>query len=264
MKETTSKKKMLKIVAATSVTIFSLFAVFMGTYAWFTAKSASNAAADEFSIATKSTHFKKLWVYEPTAASASGYTFSSTEAGTVYFDSNGVLHKDFTASGVSSFEFEQYDMDNPYHPLMFRFELDQELTISDTERFSISAVTARDFWGVNGETLSSTSNPLSWIMSAYAVGVNTNSISYTYTRASLGTNVHFVDFEADGTGDIDYHAFHNSLTIYEPANGTTINNVIVIMDYYVDAISYIYNRNLGNEILDQERVPFFIDWVFKL
>ena len=259
MKKKFSSKSALKLVSATSMTIFSLLSVFTATAAWFDSQRILNNESDNFAVATSKSYFSQLRIHAPTSTANDSYVFSATPIGTITFDGNGESTKDFD----TSISFGQYDLNDPYHPLLFDFVLSESVAITNGNTFALSAATDRSFVGYNNEELSATENPLSWIISAYSFGTNAESISYTYAISSLGTSVHFADI-TNNDGNLSYSGFNSDLQIFPPASGTSIRHVVVIMDYYVDAIAYIYNRYLGNHILDQDNVPFFVDWVFKL
>lgn len=249
----------LKIICATSVTLFSLLAVFTGCFSWFNAKRTYNAENDTFTVSRIESSFSALHIHKATSADDDNYVFSSTPEDTITFDSEGKAEH----TNDEPISFGQFDPRSPHHPLLFDFELSSSVTVASGAEINLMAKTERSFVGINGEDLSATSNPLSWIISAYAFHTNEASISYSYAVDDLGVSKHFVSFTGDH-GNLSYSGFENSLRLLSPAVGTTLRHVVLIMDYYADAVSYIYNRYLGSEILDQDNVPFFVDWELSL
>ena len=57
-------KKNLKIIAATAMTIFSLFAATAGAYAWFTSRLNEAAEGDMFEVANVDTSVKEISIQE--------------------------------------------------------------------------------------------------------------------------------------------------------------------------------------------------------
>lgn len=80
----TKKQSLLRIIAATSVSIFTLFSAFFGSYAWFVAMRASKNRADSFVLANAS-YITALNIYRqanPDDMAESPYKFSSTPSAT--------------------------------------------------------------------------------------------------------------------------------------------------------------------------------------
>ena len=87
--------KNMKIIAATAMTVFSLFAATLGVFAWFTGKIQDQKTADEFAVTVNNGRFKNLYFHQSTSVvidqttlKATSYTFDSTWCGKISYDWN--------------------------------------------------------------------------------------------------------------------------------------------------------------------------------
>ena len=98
-KKDINKKSLIKIVAATSVAIFSLLSVCTGAFAWFLAERDQNAASSSFSVKS----YGKF-------SSLKFHTFDSarTVSSIKYLDFNGG-----TPTGSISYDWESKTCNNP-------------------------------------------------------------------------------------------------------------------------------------------------------
>ena len=120
MVKTKTGQKPLKIIAATSMTIFSLFACFMGTFAWFNAVRAQNSQTDGFSV-------------------SGGSNIDILSCYAVRYDgNNGAVAIDIS-DGTRSIEMSEYDYiftdRNVNTPLFLRMEI---TGFDDTKDLSVT------------------------------------------------------------------------------------------------------------------------------
>ena len=126
------KKSLLKIVAATSVVIFSLLTCFVGTYAWFQAKMNEQTRGDGFAI-------------------NAGSNIEILSAYAVRYDgNNGALATDVLNPPKKSITMSEYDYifrdRNVHTPLFFRLEItgfstssNLGITISSTGSYKMTS-----------------------------------------------------------------------------------------------------------------------------
>lgn len=89
-----NRTSVLKIIALTSVNIFSLFALFLGTMSWFSAMRQSKAAGDGFEVVGYDGLVEKVKIYETNkTANGTNVTYEPIEANFIEatVDSNGIL-----------------------------------------------------------------------------------------------------------------------------------------------------------------------------
>lgn len=123
------RKPLLKIIAATSVTIFSLFSVCVGAFAWFATIREHNSTSDDFVVTNVITSISSIKIYQYLGESVE-------EDGTTYFGFNPTPYGEFgvdgdqvtVTSGNPSIELDQYSVDDPHHPCLVLFETSERST----------------------------------------------------------------------------------------------------------------------------------------
>lgn len=135
MRRQLNKKALLKIVAATSVTIFSLLSVCTGVFAWFATVRERKQTSDDFVVTRIESTVSSICIYQYLGE-------SEVEGGTTYFGFNptpyGVLDVEGSDVNVSSgspvINLDQYSIDDPHHPCLLIFETSERSTrvVADT------------------------------------------------------------------------------------------------------------------------------------
>ena len=119
MKKTGNKH--MKIVAATMMTIFSLFACFSGAFAWFLANKNANNDSDSFEISDLGTKISQISIHD--------FYGTSTESGDKYYGFNAVPSawiecadpEHPTVIGDATIRLGSYSLDYPHHPALVLF-----------------------------------------------------------------------------------------------------------------------------------------------
>ena len=154
--------KKLKLVAATSMTIFSLFALFMGTFAWFTANTAIDNSGASINVKVKG-KFAKISYHQytgtPTEASCS---FNKTPVASLTY--NWETHsfdkpKNGAEQEIDSFTLPiaQYDPINKSKPVLVLIELTGEFNAESGTPVYVNAYTDTEgFLGAKEERQGST------------------------------------------------------------------------------------------------------------
>lgn len=308
-------KKNIKIIAATSMAIFSLLACFSATYAWFTAMRQVSKDADDFAVVVKTGKLKNIYFHkfasktiDPNTLEASSFTFNSAYDGKISYDwDTNEAHYD----GDTSIDLPDYSPLDPAHPLLMVFELDQEYSLTDAGEILISAKTDVEFFlgartstnapaynlkttGVyhseeNAEDPTKTDYyyALSSVVNFYCTdsaselynkveNENTTLINTTYTVANLRSRDDSIAAKQDDPTAVvpdlsftnvnnanDTISFNQEPSIYTSLANTSVRYISIIIDYYADAVEYIYSTYLGNEILETEflsELHFLCDW----
>ena len=117
--------KNVKIIAATSMAIFSLFACFSAAYAWFTAIRNVDNGADQFQVSDVQTSVQELSIHEflgmsTETGSAKAYCFNPIPTGFADF-SNDPQHP--STIGNLSITLDEYSLDDPNHPVLLLFKV---------------------------------------------------------------------------------------------------------------------------------------------
>lgn len=281
------KKKLnkLKLFAATSMAIFTLFATFAGAYAWFASKMNSTGSSDNFEVHDISGKFNKLYIheYDETNSSKTTYKFFKTPIGTI---SKGTgPNRVGPYEGTRPAKFDLYSLVDRSHPLLFVYEFVSEVTVSSDENIVITTETQSTFIA-DGETdnqgkiiekIQASGNPLSSIVKyksfSYAANAdttitdstaissfNTTSQEFEYAASSLTSMTPFVNLTTVND-ELVYTSFNKTATLFSGNTNDKIKYVAIIFDYYEEALQYIYNFYLGNTVLENETIGFKCDWV---
>ena len=266
-----SGNKMIKIISATAMTIFSLFAAFMGTMAWFVTTQDSQNDQDQFVVAKQDKRFKQMTLHSYLETANGQYRFAQSASGTFTYNWGSSITS-YDGDSLSAFMGE-YSLMYQSHPFLALIEFsDVYTTDTDLNRVKLTLSTERDFLGAKDdqgqfkEPLTETSNPLSSIVKFEATTFSTLDSNKTGTT-SYNFNIptswnHFADITEDNKGNLsfdDEDGWDNTIDLVDVSDGTEVKYIAIIFDYYEDALEYIYNIYLGNSVLEQETVPFQCD-----
>lgn len=286
-----SKKKTgLKIIAATSMALFSLLATFSATFAWFTANRKVNTEGNQIPIEPTSGYFYKLSIHNAVYISDSEYKFDTNPWGTIQIE-NWKTRRLITDFSSDSCFMGSYDYLEKIHPVLFLFQLGDNsvpyYSATALEPISIKATTETDFYlGDNDpsrviypndeiDVSQGHFNPLSSVIkystktfaSTSALnavttedGVTIGNVTYdTYDFSvdQLSEQGSFVEFDLQDS----YSSFDQQPTIFS-TDSLTVKYVAVVFDYYELAMETLYGAFLGDEILTSESLSFTCDWTF--
>ncbi|MCR4911170.1 MAG: hypothetical protein K5925_01425 [Bacilli bacterium] len=297
---TKDKKSLLKIVAATSVAIFSLLSVCTGAFAWFLSVRDQSAASSSFSVKS----YGKF-------SSLKFHTFedSRTVSSIKYLDFNGgtptgSITYDWERNacnnpvGNTNIVLDQYDPLNQSQPLLAIFELDREYNTSLDGSVMINAIASKnDFLGktkndgtttyrlgvLNDPMLMHYDNgvyyyPLSSAATFKCRGFSEDEYeewisSWTYSDDdyvsgfySLADNSLTNSREKFVQITNEVPSFHQNINIYNSGEGHNIKYIAVVIDYDADAVEYIYSSFLGNHYLESTgyHLSFVCDWDWEI
>lgn len=213
----TKNKSPLKIMAATSVALFSLLTVFTSTAAWFDSNRNINNEAGQMEI-TIAHNLKEIRIYPAeTANLAEGYEFSTTPIQTItvdtgasptnsdwqYEDSQGSTQGYDSAdpvtmnpqivdptdsSGVHMID-DPFSPISPYHPLLMVIEYINPVVPSNTDPLAVKMHTDHNFLTPARSSYSKESNDLPAEMviqddSVFPLSSLIHTYSYGYTDAN--------------------------------------------------------------------------------
>ena len=283
MKVSKLHNKKLKILAGLAVVIFSFVVLSTGSIAWFLQISSQLNEGESFPVKNLSGKFKKVSIHtlNTSKSTSTTYKFNGSEAGSITMDWNNMQPNPYSGTSVLN---DLYTIDAGDHPLLFIYELTQEITVSTEDTVLIEYATESTYVADGEESegqpvvkIAAEHNPLSSIACfdskhypANQAGSITGISSYSsadgtfnYDKSSLNFNKKFVDLTDDGK-EITYNDFDHDLKVFEGTTDQKINYVAVIMNYDVLSIEYIYNYYLGNDVLDNEVLKYDCDWVTEL
>ena len=107
-------RKNMKIVAATAMTIFSLFAALSGVYAWFVSKMNEANDLDIFEVKKVGNGATSIAVHDFYGFAEDGttYGFNPTANHTITFNENG-------GTDTGAFTMGTFSLEDTHHPVMF-------------------------------------------------------------------------------------------------------------------------------------------------
>ena len=311
-------RKNMKIIAATAMTIFSLFATTVGVFAWFTSKLTQANEADQFNVTVLDGKLKNIYFHQmaskvlnPDTTRPISFTFESNYCGKISYNWRTATA---SYSGDTSIELDDYSPLDAAHPLLLVFELDKAYDLVDDGDIIISAMTSveyflgergsnnaalhnleQDFYYSEPNAQDSTKTDYYYALSSVANfycsdtsselynksnNENITLINTTYTVANMqdresahaakqsnpDANVPDLSFTFINNAD-DSTSFNQEPLLYTSSANTTVKYISVIVDYYADAVEYIYSTYLGNAVLEDEfdsELHFLCDWGLEI
>lgn len=260
-------KKTLKIIAATAMSIFTLFSVFSASLAWFEMIKNVDGNANNMPIDKAYGILESVSVHQMNQGASEEGSYAFYQA--TYGNEMVIEWPDGTPSSYVNVALDRYDplSGNKAILLLFKFRdgtVDNEINI-----FAESSSDA--FVGyVNNKT----NNPLSSVVKFRSIGFasdpTVNNGNYVISANSLSESVHFVNITTDASGYPtvdDENGFVKNQTLYAGSGSATTKYVGVVLDYYEDAMSYLFAVNLGNPLFEMDVsdpeagvIDFNCDW----
>ena len=138
-------KKNLRIIAVTSMTLFSLLAVTTGVFAWFVGKLKNSEQTEDFAVIVPDGRLKNVYFHQYTSKTIdndtlkpTSYTFNSSYIGKIAFDWET---KSATYSGSPKIELQEYSPLDFCQPILMVFELNDTYSLSYAGEMKIRAST---------------------------------------------------------------------------------------------------------------------------
>ena len=147
MKSGIRNKKTLKLVGATSVTLFSLLAVFSSAWAWFSMNTEINGSGMDMHVDRSSGRLSKVYFhsFNDNNSEDNQFEFNKTPYATYSYDWENGRVSVVNAGSSSDWQLEDYTALNHDHPALMIFEFDEEY-----ESLSVGDIFVRGHTTVNG------------------------------------------------------------------------------------------------------------------
>ena len=252
------KKRLLKratknIIAATAMGLFSLFTVFTATIAWFMSNLNTPISGMEVRVKMIDVDFNTMTVHRCDLSSSTSTVLSFYEEPSFTVSNTGAIE---TTAGI---DMDNYSDLNHTQPVLLLFTLDDDIYEDD---IVISAVSDNENF-VYTITEDNIGNfPFSSAVRFKSAGYTGNSFPFNNVVINdLTTTSSFVNIN-NGSATYNY-------TI-EPFHGTrhtVIKYVAIVLDYYSEAIQYIFSQNLGFETIAENNnnaIDFYCDWTLEM
>lgn len=269
----------LKVLAATSVAIFSLLTVFTSTAAWFDSRRSLDNGANQMEV-QNIYNFKELNIYAPLAVG--GVTVGASDV-TYAFNSTPV--STFTRTNQSSTEVplggadDPYSTLDPYHPLLMVVEYETAITSAlyinakTEEKFicpaddDLAHAISDAITGTEGEYplssvihFSSKCYPSEEALLADQI----TSESWRYSRNTVQSGGWQQKSFASVTGGGGF-AYEQQIEVCRSLSRNT-TFVAIMMEYDVEVVSAISAYYMGEEFISSSdtSLPFFCDWTMEI
>lgn len=251
-------KKTLKIIAATSMCIFTLFSVFSASVAWFNLLVQDDASASGLDIVNEGLHFSSLSIHKCNLAesNSSSLVFFEEVAGGVTIDNEGNTH--YVSDTVT---IDDYSALNRTQPVLFLFTvkegtLDKDILIkAKTSTTTPLSVVSQ----IND-------NPLSSVVQFRSSSYTADNFSFNISVSSLGEISRFVKMNSSETAWASQDNFAQEISLYVGSTQEETKYVAIVMDYYDSALELLTSLNLANEVLvsSNSRIGFKCDWTMVI
>ena len=275
----------LKVLAATSVAIFSLLTVFTSTAAWFDSRRSLDNGGDNFEVQSPSRRLKSISFHKVVQI--------DYDEDILYFDQSPVstaTASQFDNDTVSiGFEMDHYTLLRKQNPLLALIELSEVFEISNNVQIQldISTESANFLTSYDAEYVAEMTNrPLSNIISfsgGYLTsntggdneggtlsGISqTSNMTYSTDPEKTSSAQYVLDMPNDYASFWTINAQGNptltspTMTLFSGTNGQKVQYVYVIFEYNQPLLELIYNHFLGRSFLEKDLV-FCCDWKLRV
>lgn len=234
----------LKIIAATSMTIFSLACVFVATIAWFSANRAVNGNGNGFEIGNEGGIIENVKLHELEKIATGGYSFDENPSVTYTAKSGGFTKEpsDYTSTSIGTYD----SLVDQVYAVLYVIQLKEE-AVKDRSSVTLQITTSTEekdnlFHTKNDGTyanlLNKEGNPMSSIVQFYSMPVM-KSIQYSFVGT---TEPIFTSFYSDEKG------YQQTISTELSVAGTSPMTCLeVIVAYNKDNIEKLLEINETNE-----------------
>lgn len=176
----------LKIIAATSMTIFSLACVFVATIAWFSANRAVNGNGNGFEIGNEGGIIENVKLHELNTNATGGFSFDENPSVTYTAKSGGFTKypSDYTSTSIGTYD----SLVDQVYAVLYVIQLKEE-AVKDRNSVTLQITTSteekdnlfhKDSNEKYDKLLQKNDNPMSSIVQFYSTSVMKSSILYSF------------------------------------------------------------------------------------
>lgn len=233
----------LKIIAATSMTIFSLACVFVATIAWFSANRAVNGNGNGFEIGNEGGIIESVKLHELEKIATGGYSFDENPSVIYTAKSGGFIKEpsDYTSTSIGTYD----SLVDQVYAVLYVIQLKEAVKDRNSVTLQITTSTEEkdNLFHTNDGTyanlLNKEGNPMSSIVQFYSKSVMKSSIQYSFVGT---TELSFTSFYSDEKG------YQQTISTELSVAGTSPKTCLeVIVAYNKDNIEKLLEINETNE-----------------
>lgn len=267
MKDKTRLGIKLKIASATSVVLFTLLTVFVGTYTWFQTVTENHNNGDDFVIDNPTATISAIEFYDLNTIDDDNYIFNDTPIASAMIQGESAsLPSDTIALGT-------YMPDSPNHPILMLVEITGESLNISANTTSDSTIYITDNLDGQGKPIipSGTTNPMSSVVQFYSVGFSKATDDPTSKASRTNINNHTISILKSELTDNNQSSFaqiengektgfEKNITLFDGQVGEYAYMGIII-DYFPDSVQYIYSYYMGSNV---NVLGYICDWGMSL
>lgn len=265
MKDKTRLGIKLKIASATSVVLFTLLTVFVGTYTWFQTVTENHHNGEDFVIDNPSATISSIAFYDLDSIDQNSYKFNSSPIATA-----SIQNETATLPG-STIALGTYMPDSPNHPILMLIEITGTSLNIFANTTSDNAIYITDNLDNQGKPIvpSGSSNPMSSVVQFYSVGFSKTESDPT-SRASRTSNSTISILKSELSKDNqssfaqiengDKTGFEKNITLFD-GNVNDYAYMGIVIDYFPESVQYIYSYYMGADV---DALGYICDWGMSL
>lgn len=252
----------LKIIAMTSMSIFSLAVLFIATSAWFTAVRNVKTEGDGFVVTTEPNVIESVEIHPEVVTDSNTVYHSYQEEATSTYDVSTKTWSGDTSN--NKFQLGTYSSMSPNHSSLIVLKLidnassnsNLSLKIKTNKTYSESLV-GLDSNNKPTTSIASSGNPLSSILRFSYFEYDEAITDYDFTSLTFEKK----SFYTVSSGFITESDYSQTITLSDSNIKSTTKYIAVVMEYYDEGIQYIYSMNLGADVLNTEGdITYTCDW----
>lgn len=263
-KDIKKNKKNLKLVAATAMTVFSLIAVFVATFAWFSLNHNVDANGMAIKVKSSGNAFTSLTVHRCiiNESSETVYKFDSTPSINVGSQGN-VPSSSVPPSSQTIFDVDDYSSLNRSQPVLLLLRFKSGTKSSD---ISITASTEIDYdtyanaggenkFQVNASTVKN--YPLSFACHFMSGEFSSEIFNFSVSTSSIPQQSQFVTMANNSITGLS-----SPITLFQGSGDTSVRCVAIVMNYYELAIEFLHSINMANDYIKSNgnKIDYYSDW----
>ena len=292
-------KSNLKIIAMTSVAIFSLMSVFTGAFAWFTSIKNKDMSDSGMPIKDQTGKLNYIEFHDVTSITtdangrATGYSFEKNYYGKITYNwTRGIFEK----TGNTSIQLDAYNPLDTNHPVLMVIALNEDYPLLSEGYITINGTTETEYFigERDGEVPAYNLNDSDIVLDTKTVGNKTYNVypltsavqfyyqdfsASEYTTLTSGTTLDYIIDDETGLttnetfvtvdNEAETSELNQTAVLYasEENSERTVQYISLVIDYYPDAIEFIYSTFLGDTVLEDDLdsiLYFTCDWSLEI
>ena len=224
-------KKLIKIVSATSMAIFSLLATMTSAYAWFVSIMNQGAENDNFYVKRLDTPVTSISIHEFYGETKDGNSFTFNPVGVSVYENGEVVQN------AAAVELNEYSLENPNHPVLILFRNEETSGLES----QINLITDFSFLGANDDYIAAKLKNKAALNSLSKTNGNYYQVTTDESQAgTLSNKIVLYKYENDTLSCVTYSTFSALEAAVSQDIANNNNYYRVYADENHDGVSTVY------------------------